>query len=70
MGTEYDSFKVRNLANNNLSHASKDTYLICQRLDKIIALLEYGQRPTQVVAEPDRRDYKTDMAIAAALAGS
>ena len=40
MTHEEHGFKVRNLANNNLSHASKDAYLICQRLDRIIALLE------------------------------
>lgn len=42
---EDNGFKVRNLVNDNLSHASKDTYLICQRLDRIIKLLEARVAP-------------------------
>ena len=43
MGTEEDM--VRNLRTNYLVRTSQDTYLICQRLDRIIALLGQQSPP-------------------------
>ena len=50
MGTEEDM--VRNLRTNYLVRTSQDTYLICQRLDRIIALLERQSPPRDPAALP------------------